>query len=82
MNAKFAFLRSEVLALPAEDSAALAADLLASLDGDLAGADPTEVDLAWADEMARRSEQIVSGEVPTLSWSEVLEQIAASRGSR
>ena len=82
MNARSAALRSEVLALPTEERAVLAVELLASLDEDVSDADPDEVDRAWGEEMVRRSEQIASGEVKTLSWSEVLEQVAASRSSR
>lgn len=82
MSATSAALRTEVLALPAEERAVLAVELLASLDDDIAEDDPAEVDRAWGDEMARRSQQIAAGEVKTLSWSEVLEQVAASRSSR
>ena len=82
MSAKSAALRTEVLALPTEERAVLAVELLASLDDDIAEDDPAEVDRAWGEEMARRSQQIAAGEVKTLSWSEVLEQVAASRSSR
>lgn len=82
MNAKSAALRTEVLALPTEERAVLAVELLASLDEDASGDDPAEVDRAWGEAMVRRSQQIASGEVKTLSWSEVLEQVAASRNSR
>ena len=82
MNAKSAALRTEVLALPTEERAVLVVELLASLDDDLAEDDPAEVDLAWGEEMSRRSQQIAAGDVKTLSWSEVLEQVAASRSSR
>ena len=81
MNAKSAALRTEVLALPTEERAVLAVELLASLDENASADDPAEVDRAWG-AMVRRSEQIASGEVKTLSWSEVLEQVAASRSSR
>ncbi len=82
MSAKSAALRTEVLALPIEERAVLAVELLASLDDDIAEDDPAEVDSAWGEEMARRSAQIAAGEVKSLSWSEVLEQVAASRSSR
>lgn len=81
MSAKSAALRTEVLALPTEERAVLAVELLASLDDDIAEDDPAEVDRAWGEEMSRRSQQIAAGEVKTLSWSEVLEKVAASRGS-
>lgn len=60
----------------------LAVELLASLDGEMAEDDLAEVDRAWGEEMTRRSQQIAVGEVKTVSWSEVLEQVAASRSSR
>jgi len=82
VSAKSAALRTEVLSLPTEERAVLAVELLASLDDDISQDDPAEVDLAWGAEMVRRSRQIASGEVKTLSWSEVLEQVAASRNPR
>jgi len=82
VSAKSAALRTEVLALTTEERAVLAVELLASLDDDIAEDDPAEVDRAWGEEMARRSQQIAAGEVRALSWSEVLEQVAASRSSR
>ncbi len=82
MSARMASLRTDVLSLPADDRAALAADLLASLDDDVAGADRSEIGHAWGDEIVRRSEEVASGQVTPLSWSEVLEHLAASRNSR
>ena len=82
MNAKSAALRTEVLSLPTRERAVLAVELLASLDEDVSEDDPAEVDRAWGNEMVHRSQQITSGEVKTLSWREVLEQVAASRNSR
>ena len=55
MNAKSAALRTEVLALPTEERAVLAVELLASLDEDASGDDPAEVDRAWGEAMVRRS---------------------------
>ena len=75
-------LRDEALALPAEQRAELVVELLASLDDDMSDADPDEIDRAWGEEMQRRSAQIASGEVKTLTWDEVLDQVAASRRSR
>ena len=75
-------LRDEALALPAEQRAELAVELLASLDDDISEDDPEEIDRAWGDEMMRRSAQIASGEVETLTWGEVLAQVAENRRSR
>lgn len=74
-------LRDEALALPAEQRAELAVELLASLDDDISEEDPEEIDRAWGDEMLRRSAQIASGEVKTLTWHEVLDQVAENRRS-
>ena len=83
MNARSAELRNEVLALPTEERAELAVELLASLDDDIiADADPDEVDRVWGDEMVRRSAEIASGEVETVTWDDVLERVAANRRSR
>lgn len=75
-------LREEALALPPEQRAELAVELLASLDDDLAENDPAEVDRAWGEEMLGRSAQITRGEVTTLTWDEVLVQVAENRRSR
>jgi putative addiction module component (TIGR02574 family) len=75
-------LRDEVLALPAKQRADLAVELLASLDDDISEEHPDEIDRAWGDEMLRRSAQIASGEVKTLTWNEVLDQVAQNRHSR
>lgn len=54
----------------------------ASLDDEVIGHDPVEVDHAWGLEMVRRSQQVASGEVKTLAWSAVLERVAVNRRSR
>lgn len=82
MSATPSALRDEALALPAEQRAELAVELLASLDDDISEEDPDEIDRAWGDEMLRRSAQIASGEVKTLTWDEVLAQVAENRRSR
>ena len=82
VSAKSAELRNEVLALPAEERAELAVELLASLDDDVADDDPDELDRAWGEEMSRRSRQIASGEVKTVTWDGVLQRVAANRRSR
>lgn len=46
------------------------------------GADSADVDRAWGDEMVRRSRQIESGEVRTLTWDEVLAAVAENRRLR
>jgi putative addiction module component (TIGR02574 family) len=81
VSAKSAALRNEVLALPTEERAELAAELLASLD-DVDDADPGEVDRLWGEELVRRSAQLAAGEVTGLSWDQVLERVAENRRPR
>lgn len=75
-------LRAEVLALSESERSTLAVDLLDSLDGRPVEADQQSLDRVWAREVARRAAQIDSGDVTTLSWGEVMAQIAASRNGR
>lgn len=82
MSATPSALRDEALALPAEQRAELAAELLASLDDEISEEDPDEIDRAWGQEMMRRSAQIASGEVKTLTWDEVLAKVAENHRSR
>ena len=82
MNARSVALRDELLALPLDERAEFAAELLASLDDEDSSDDPVEVDLAWRDELSRRSEQIATGTVATLGWDQVLERVADSRRTR
>ena len=59
------------LELPAEERAALARDLLASLDG------PPDADVAeaWEAEVAMRLDELDSGQAPTVSAEEALRRI-------
>ena len=82
MNARSAALRDELLALPLDERAEFAAELLASLDDEDSSDDPVEVDLACRDELSRRSEQIATGTVATVGWDQVLERVADSRRTR
>ena len=82
MNARSAALRDELLALPLDERAEFAAELLASLDDEDSSDDPVEVDLAWRDALSRRSEQIATGTVATVGWDQVLERVADSRRTR
>lgn len=82
MNARSVALRDELLALPLDERAEFAAELLASLDDEDSSDDPVEVDLAWRDELSHRSEQIATGIVATVGWDQVLERVADSRRTR
>ncbi len=59
-------LREEVLALPAQERARIASDLLASLDSE--AVDEVELDELWSAETQRRAAMLESGDVGTLTW--------------
>jgi putative addiction module component (TIGR02574 family) len=66
----------EALKLSPEERAALAHDLLASLDGE-----PDEdVDAAWAAEAERRARKLLSGEDPGHAWDDVCARLMAEFG--
>lgn len=79
MNAKARAMRSEVLALPEVERAELIFDLLDSLDDRPTESDQAELDIVWADETARRANQIDSGELATDSWDDVVDKVVESR---
>ncbi len=68
-------LIKEVLRLPAGARAALAAELIASLDD---GEPAEEVETAWAQEIKRRLAEIESGTVKLIPWEEAERQIMAT----
>jgi putative addiction module component (TIGR02574 family) len=70
------------MALPVEDRAELAVQLLASLDEQIADGDPTALQRAWGEEMVRRSEQVVNGEAETVTWDDVLVRVAEHHNGR
>jgi hypothetical protein len=82
VSAKSAELLIEVLALPTEERAELAVELLASLDDVDADVHATDVHRAWGEEMTLRSRQIASGEVETAKWDDVLQRDAHNRSNR
>ena len=68
----------EALRLSEEERAALAGELLESLDTEV---DP-DAEAAWAREIRARVSEIESGRVKTVPWAEARRRIqAASRGS-
>lgn len=65
----------EALALPVEERATLAAELLASLEQ--SGIEsPDAVQAAWAAEIERRARRVLSGESPGEPWDTVRERTA------
>lgn len=68
-------LLREALALPEEDRADVAAELLASLDAPAAD-DPTTVQTLWSQELERRAKRVLSGEAIGEDWSSVRQRLA------
>jgi putative addiction module component (TIGR02574 family) len=66
----------EALRLPEEERAALAGELIESLDTDV---DP-DAEAAWAEEIRARVGEIESGRAKTTSWSEARRRIHAAAG--
>jgi putative addiction module component (TIGR02574 family) len=66
-------LRSNVLSLPAEDRAALAHDLIASLDAE--DGDSHANDL-WATEIDRRTREVAEGKVALADATDVHAEVA------
>ncbi len=63
-------LLREALALPPEERADVAAELLASLD-EAEPADAADVEAAWAAEIERRARRVLAGESAGIPWEEV-----------
>jgi putative addiction module component (TIGR02574 family) len=60
----------DALALPVDERADVAAELLASLD-ESGTEDPAEVEAAWAAEIERRARRVMSGESRGIPWEDV-----------
>ena len=66
-------LLQKALSLPDNERAELAGGLIASLD---TNSDP-DVDSAWQTEIARRADEVRSGEVSTVPWPHVQKKARA-----
>jgi putative addiction module component (TIGR02574 family) len=73
-------LREEVLALPAQERARIASDLLASLDSEAVEED--EIDRLWSVETQRRAAMLDSGDAGTLTWDDIEQRFADRRAQR
>jgi putative addiction module component (TIGR02574 family) len=60
-------LLQKALALPENERAELAGNLIASLDATV----DLDADAAWQQEVVRRLREVQSGKVETISWEEV-----------
>ncbi len=75
MTAEAEALLREALALPDEDRADVAAELLASLDPPPTD-DPGTVQILWSQELERRARRVLSGDAAGEDWSSVRQRLA------
>ena len=75
MTSRARELLREALALPTQERAGVAAELLASLDGP-APMDAAAVEAAWAREIERRAKRVMAGESSGEPWDDVRARIA------
>jgi putative addiction module component (TIGR02574 family) len=73
MNEQGETLLSQVLQLPVDERAELAAELLASLDRE--GVPDADVDAAWAKEIERRARRVLEQGSRGRTWEEVREEL-------
>ena len=71
-------LLESVLKLPERDRARIAAELIASLDGE----PEAGVEAAWLSEIDRRIAEEDQGKVPLIEWQEAKKQLAAPHRQR
>ena len=67
MNARIDLVLEDVLRLSAEERSAVAAALIDSLETEV----DDDADQAWSDEIQRRIDDIDTGRVQLIPWSEV-----------
>lgn len=70
----------QALELPHDTRARLAAMLLASLDDERSD-ERAQVDVLWAEEIARRREAVRTGNADEVSWDAVYAELKARRGA-
>lgn len=75
-------LLHDVLELTADERAAVAAQLLASLDADSEPTDHREIEAAWAEEIEHRARRVLAGESVGKPWDEVRRNIELDLGKR
>ena len=73
MNARVDHVLDEVLALPVDERSAVAAALLDSLED----ADTASISDAWRAEVKRRRDELRSGVVRAVPWSEVKQRLGS-----
>lgn len=73
-------VRAAALQLPSEDRAALAAELIRSLDEAEELTD--DVEAAWAEEIQRRLAEVDAGLVTPVPWTEARQRVWAAASGR
>lgn len=81
MTSRAQDLLREALALPLEERADVAAELLASLD-DAAAERPADVEAAWAAEIERRARRALADESGGVPWDDVRRRAEAELRQR
>ena len=74
-------LLQEVLKLPVDERADVAAELLASLES-LPTAEAGEIEQEWGAEIERRARRVLAGESPGVPWEEVKRSVRSSLTKR
>jgi hypothetical protein len=72
-------LLHEALALPDDERATLAAELLASLDPPVAD-DAAAVGPLWSEELSRRAKQVMADDPDSEDWTSIRQRLAAELG--
>jgi putative addiction module component (TIGR02574 family) len=81
MTSRAQDLLREALALPLDERADVAAELLASLD-DAAAERPADVEAAWAAEIERRARRALTDESGGVAWDDVRRRAEAELRQR
>lgn len=77
MPRSIAEIEKDLMALPIQDRARIAADLIRSLDDDGEPLSREEWEAAWAEEISRRLEDIQAGRVELLDAEQVMAELRA-----
>jgi putative addiction module component (TIGR02574 family) len=81
MTSRAQHVLREALALPLDERADVAAELLASLD-DAAAEQPADVEAAWAAEIERRARRALADESGGVPWDDVRRRAEAALRDR
>ncbi|TDX99547.1 addiction module protein [Thiohalophilus thiocyanatoxydans] len=77
MSRSIAEIEKDLMALPIQDRARIAADLIRSLDKDDEILSREELDAAWLEEIQRRVQDVHEGRVELLDAEQVMAELRA-----